>query len=175
MQTRLITPVAYEPVSLGEIKLSLRIDDDDSDTVLATYYIPAARDWVERRVQTKFATQTWEMTLDEFPDGNIAIPFGPVMSITSIKYDDEDLVEQTLDASEYRLAGSEIVAIDAWPVATEGASVRVRFVAGNSYATDPLPESIKAAIVLKVVELFDGTDMSRQIDSLLTNHLKLEA
>jgi uncharacterized phiE125 gp8 family phage protein len=171
MPVSLITPPTYEPVPLNEVKLNLRADDSSHDMLLENI-IPAARDWVERRVQTKFATQTWELTLDGFPASEIELPFGPVQSITSVKYDDEDAVETTLSTSLYRLSGGRyLVPVDEWPSAADGASVRIRFVAGYP-ATSPIPESVRLAIILKVMELHDGADVSRQIDSLLTNHLQ---
>lgn len=174
MQVSLVTPPIDEPVPLEEVKLNLRFDDASHDPLLQNV-IPAARDWVERRTQTKFAEQTWELTLDGFPTSAIELPFGPVQSITSVKYDDEDAEEQTLSTSLYRLSGSRyVVPVDEWPAVADGASVRIRFVAGYS-SSSPIPDSVRAAIILKVMELHNGDDVSRQIDSLLTNHLRLEA
>lgn len=174
MGLRLITPPAAEPVSLAEAKADLRIEHTDDDARL-TRLIKEAREsidgpktWFVRSLMP----QTWELSLDAYPRSEILLPTAPVQSITSIKYDDADGVEQTVSEDDYYLDNtgepSWVLPITNWAAGTLAAvnAVRVRFVAGYADA-DGVPGPIKAAIRLKVQDAYDGTDNTRRIDDLL--------
>lgn len=176
MGLRLITPPAVEPVSVNDIKQALRIDHTDDDVILVTH-VASAREFVERRIQSQVAVKTWEFVIDAFPEAEIALPLRPVSSVTSIKYDDVGGVEQTVNPSTYVLDNVSrdhwVFTSSSWPVAMDSFnSVRVRFVAGYS---DPtlIPPSIKAAIILKTKELYDGEDTKEAVHNLLTNHYSI--
>lgn len=71
---KLITAATVEPVSLAEMKAQLRIDaaftDDD---VYIAGLIAAARAHVEKITGHVLDSQTWQMALDHFPEGNIGL------------------------------------------------------------------------------------------------------
>jgi uncharacterized phiE125 gp8 family phage protein len=179
MGLRLIKPpAAVEPLSLDEIKQALRVDHTDDDEVLQTY-MTSAREWVEKRVQAKIALETWELVIDVFPVYEIMLPFGPVVSITSIKYDDALGLEQTMPPSEYELDNTNpipwIFAADGWPETMNTFNaVRIRFVAGY---VDPqeAPRPLVAAMTLKTKELYDGENVETTVHHLLTNYYMLVA
>jgi uncharacterized phiE125 gp8 family phage protein len=89
--------------------------------------------------------------------------------VTSIKYDDSGGVETTLATTEYEVdtvsqPGWVVPITTGWPTAIwEGINaVRIRFVAGYDPGTDSpidlaanVPQSIKAAILLHVGQLYD--------------------
>src|SRR6187455_104245 len=102
MGLKLITPVNPEPVTLTDIKAALRVNGDTDDAML-TGHIRSAREFIERRIQSKIGTQTWDFVIDAFPAHEIKLPFGPVQSITSIKYDDAEGIETTVDPETYQL------------------------------------------------------------------------
>jgi len=179
MGLRLIKPpAAVEPLSLEQIKRSLRVDHIDDDETLAAYQT-SAREWVERRIQSKIALETWELVIDAFPAAEIMLPFTPVESVVSIKYDDPLGVEQTVPPASYELDNTSpihwIFSADAWP-ATFGAfnSVRIQFVAGYPDPEDA-PKPLVAAIVLKTKELYDGEDTTAAVHNLLTNYYLMVA
>ncbi|MFN3584840.1 head-tail connector protein [Phenylobacterium sp.] len=144
-------------VELVEAKDHLRVDHDDSDDLIAAYvqaataHIDGPDGWLGRAL----GVQTLEARLDAFPCGElIALPYRPLTEIVSIKYDDGDGAERTVDADLYTLdpAGALLAYGAAWPVArTRRGAVRVRYVAG--YANG-IPAPIKAAILLMVGDLF---------------------
>lgn len=142
-----ITGPATSPVTATEAKANGRIDHTEEDTLI-TSLIAAATAHAEKMTGLAFVSQTWELVLDEFPEGEITVDLGPITSVTSIKYLDADGVEQTMDAADYvvdtaSLSG-RISAPDGWPTAQETLNaVRVRFVTGAG-----APEDVKQAILL---------------------------
>ena len=174
MGLQLITPVNPEPVPLAEVKLALRVNGTDDDAMLGAH-IASAREFIERRIQAKIGTQTWEFVIDCFPSAEIKLPFGPVQSVTSIKYDDPQGVERSVDPDTYDLDNTSrrpwvFNTAGGWPESLDTFNaVRIRFVAG--YADMTLaPASLRAAIILKVKELYDGEPTAEAVHNLLINH-----
>jgi Phage gp6-like head-tail connector protein len=62
----LVTPPALEPVTLADAKLHLRESDTGQDTLI-TALVTAARKAIEERCRRSLVTQTWMVTLDQFP------------------------------------------------------------------------------------------------------------
>ena len=147
---RVITPPTIEPVTLPEARRQCSIDDVGDDAILAGYIL-AERQWIEQVTGRAIMTQTLEMTLDDFPSGEILLPRQPVASIVSISYTDTAGSPQTV--ASYQLDATQLIARLApaygasWP-STRGTpgNVKVRFIAGESQA----PAPIKAAILLRV-------------------------
>jgi len=174
MGLKLITPVNPEPVTLVEVKNSLRVTHNTDDDMLEGH-IAAAREFIERRIQSKIGTQTWDFVIDAFPANEIKLPFGPVQSITHIKYDDSDGFETTVNPTTYQLDNTSwrpwVFSNTGWPTAVMNTfnAVRVRFVAGyNDMAF--APSSLRAAIILKVKELYDGEPTAEAVHNMLINH-----
>lgn len=162
MGLSLVTSPAVEPVSLADVKRHLRLEHDDDDTILALY-ISAARQWIDGDgwLGRALITQTWELTLDEFPTSEIRLPLLPVQEITSVKYDDADGIEQTVDADDYYLDNTSqpswlLPLSDVpWPSPMSGTNtVRVRFVAGYGDEPADVPAPIRAAILLMTGHLY---------------------
>jgi uncharacterized phiE125 gp8 family phage protein len=177
MGYRLITPPVLEPLTLAEIKADMRIDHASDDATL-TRNMAEAREWIERRLQTKLLTQTWEYIFDAFPTNEIRLPFGPVQSIVQIAYDDGLGVEQILSEGDYYLDDASyqvnhqpwVFPTAGWPVTLDAINaVRIRFVAGYVTAAEVAP-SVRAAFRLKVRELFDGDDTAMQVNNMLMNY-----
>ena len=171
----LATAPSVEPVSLAEAKAHLRVDANDEDAYISNL-ITAARQWAEDFCRRRFITQTWDYYLDGFPT-EIQLPYPPISSITSIKYNDADGAEQTLATDQYR---SDLQSLpprinpsygNAWPATrSESNAVVVRCVSGYGAAAD-VPQSIKQAILLKIEDLFDvqrGCGDSKRAASLMT-------
>jgi uncharacterized phiE125 gp8 family phage protein len=166
----LVTAPTLPVVTLEEAKRHLRVDHDDDDALIsgmiaaATNHLdPAGNGWLGRALRP----QTWEMRLDNFPCGPIQLPYPPLISVESVKYDDSDGVERTATfGTDYRVfqggdwkSRLEPVYGGSWPWARcDHETVRVRYTAGYAPADgdtpDALPATIKAAILLMVGDLY---------------------
>ena len=190
---RLITAPAVEPISIVEARLHLRMDATGSppahpDDALVTALIKAARQHIDGKtgwLNRALITQTWEVVMDEFPSNEIRIPLPPLQEIVSVKYDDEDGVEQTVSASNYVV---DTVSEPGWVVPVSGFAwpgtmdtinaVRVRFKAGYGDAGSNVPEAIKAAMLLLIGTWYENresvslgaavADLPFGVDALLT-------
>ena len=170
MSLTLVTAPTVEPITLQEAKDHLRVDGATDDALISAL-IQAARQHIDGRdgwLGRALMTQTWDYTLDEFPDTDyIPLPLAPVQSITSITYTDTNGASQTFSSANYAL-GADL----AWQprvnlgyglswASTRGVpdAVKVRFVAGYANAAD-VPGPIKAALLLTVGELYEQREES---------------
>lgn len=158
MTLRVVTAATAEPVTLAEAKKYLRVDVTDDDTLI-TALITAAREHVEHASGRSWATQTLELTFEEF-GGALELEQGPVTAITSIKYIDTSGVERTLGAGEYVLRGEIVQEVDAWPAtyATEDA-VKVRYTVGETV----IPQAVKTAILVMLAHLYENRENAGEI------------
>ena len=156
-----LVPPTEEPVTLAEIKDHLRVSGTAEDSLL-TLYAQMAREAVEEETWRALMPQTWVLYLAGWPaDGIIELPRPPLASVTSIKYTDEDGVEATLAASNYRVdtarePGRVVLAPNGeWPsdVLDSVNGVAVTFVAGYADAS-AVPPMAKAAILLQIGEIY---------------------
>jgi len=157
----LTTPPTEEPVTLAEIKDHLRVSGTAEDSLL-TLYAQMAREAVEEETWRALMPQTWVLYLAGWPaDGIIELPRPPLQSVTHIKYTDEDGVEATLAATNYRVdtarePGRVVLAPNGeWPsdVLDSVNGVAVTFVAGYADAS-AVPTMAKAAILLQIGEIY---------------------
>ncbi len=164
MAIKIITPPVTEPVTLEEAKHHLRIDGSDDD-ILISSLIKQAREWCEDYQNRKYITQTLELVLDTFPQGN-AIVFNscsPVHKVESIKYYDANRQEYLFDEGNYiaDLDGLVNKAVlnrgKHWPIVELQSvnAVRVRVVVGYGNTADKVAETIKWAIILQMKLLYD--------------------
>ncbi len=184
MGSSLVTAPTTEPVRLADLQQHLRVDDTNSDALLANY-LRVARQYVENCTRRALITQTWDATFDDgwpMVDGvhRIDLPMQPVQSVTSVTYVDDSGATQTLATNQYVLrdTGPDNLAYIApaygvsWPgVRTQPQAVTVRYVAGYGTAT-AVPDSLRVAIMLHVELLFDRNVTARELleharDSLL--------
>lgn len=164
MALRLKTGPASEPVTLAEAKAFARYSRASEDAIF-TALITAARQACENEIQRALLPQTWQKSLDEFPD-QIELPYPPVVSVTSVKFLDVDGNLQTLSPPSYELdtANEPAWLLPAygltWPAtrATINA-VTVEYVAGYANAA-AVPEAIKTWIKLMVNHYFENREAS---------------
>lgn len=165
MALTLVSNPAEEPVTLIEAKAHLRVDVADDDALIAGLIV-AARQHVEQFTRRVLVTQTWDLFLDEWPEGNcLVLPLPHLVSVTGVYYTPDGGVEQTFGAGSYLVdAASEpgrvvLKTTAAWP----GDSlqpvngVRVRFVAGYG-GRAAVPSGIKQAIKLIVGDLYENRE-----------------
>lgn len=177
---------AAEPITLGQAKEFVSIDAGEAEfDTLLTAFIAAARSHLEIITGTRLVEQTVELQADCWGDF-LHLPIGPVSSIASVKYEDRDGMEQTLDAAAYELTGAGLErgirtkVGQVWPsgVRAVRGSIRVQLVVGYEI----LPEALEAALLLMVSDQFAfresgvvGTlaaeiKSSMRVDALIVNH-----
>lgn len=158
MSLTIFSAPAAEPVSLVEAKSHLRVTSTDDDTLISALIV-ATREQAEAFTRRSLVTQTWDLTLDRFPE-TIEVPLPPLQSITSISYVDEEGVTQTMASSDYTVdtkssPGRIVPAYGtSWPTTREIINaVTVRFVAGYGAALD-VPQAIKNGMLLHIGHLY---------------------
>ena len=156
---------ASEPISLAEAKAHCRIeaDDTDSDTVLAIY-IKAARLKAEAHLNRALLNRSIVTYFDSFADC-MELPMPPLVSVTDIKYTDEDGAEQTLASTVYRLRTDQFIgrvelAYDqSWPATrSESGAVRITHVSGYGASTTDIPEHYRLAMLHMVARWFENRE-----------------
>lgn len=170
-----VAPVA-EPATIGLVRDWLRLDTNDNDARLVGL-IAAARTLIERRAGVRLYTQTVKMRRASFED-EMLLPAAPIQSITSVKYLDEDNVEQTLSGSVYTTTlwglkpSIQLAYNQTWPTVYDAPdAVRVTAVAGYGDINSQ-PEDLRLALLRTVQHFFDGTggkSLPEDVDMLLAN------
>lgn len=164
MALKLITPASTYPVTLAEAKLHCRVDAADDDALI-TALITAATEMAEQKTGRAIMTQTWELTLDAFPEA-FELTRIPVQSIASVKYYDPTGAQQTLSNTLYALYGSDDFGYGCvapvyggtWPAPRDQSdAVAVRYVAGYADAA-AVPEGIKQWIKLMVSTMYENRE-----------------
>lgn len=168
-------------VTLAECKNALGISGTSQDDLIEAALAAsvsaldaASGGWLGRALRP----QTWELRLSDFPscDDEIELPFPPLISVTSIKYDDSSGDEQTIDAADYvvfgvggRSYGSVKPAYDtSWPSSRcYPDSVRIQYVCG--YDDDAMPAAIQQA-----VSMMTRSVMANVERNLFVTHDKVE-
>jgi uncharacterized phiE125 gp8 family phage protein len=107
-----ITAPSIEPLTLDDAKLHARVDITDDD-VLINYYIQQAREYCEKYCNIGLITQTKAVYYDECDLSRvrdyIVLPVGPIQSVVSITYYDEDANPTVVDPSYYYISGSTLI------------------------------------------------------------------
>lgn len=165
MPAKLITAPSVEPISLTDAKAHLYVFHNDDDALIGALVVAARAD-AERRLGRALINQTWELSLDAFPD-EIELPYPPLVSVTSIKYLDSNGVDQVLDPSQYLVdadsaPGAVVPAYGAsWPpIRAQRNTVRARYVAGYGADGTSVPAPIKQWILLRIGALYENRESS---------------
>lgn len=158
-----ITTPPAPVITPGDVRDHVKFTETAEDGLLALF-VAAGTEYVEQWLRRSFAQRSCLYRLDGFHDrarklnvydktGEIFIPGPPLIAIQSIKYDDVDGNEQTLDAAEYQFdiysePGRLRPAPDSsWPTTEASAynTVRIAYTAG--YATlAAVPERYKQIV-----------------------------
>jgi len=185
MSSRLLitAPAAY-PLTLQEVKDQLRVTDTAEDNKL-NMFLAAATAHTENYLSRALISQTWDFYLDNFPpDGRvIELPLPPAISITSIKYFDENDVEQTWDSALYTVNLTGMYNAEVYP-AVNGSypssryyrnSVVTRAVVGYADSgadpvdlADNVPDAIKHAILLLIGHMWENREATTFAGKVMT-------
>ena len=166
MGLSIVTQPATEPLQISEAKDHMRVDIADDDLLIGQY-ITAARQYAEGVTRRAFVEQTWDYTLDRFPQGAIRLPLQPVSSVSYVQYVDTAGATQTFtegtspDVTKYDVYtdGSRTTIVPkynvVWPDTRDHPNVvTVRFVAG--YST--FPDDIKQCLRLLVAHQYENRE-----------------
>jgi uncharacterized phiE125 gp8 family phage protein len=136
MKIKQITAPYAEPIHLDEAKDHLLVTGDDQDAVISRI-IMAARSDCEDFTGRQFVTATYDLYLDVFPDV-IEVPLPPLVSVTSIAYEDTAGDTQTMTSTDYvvdTISEPGLISLaygESWPATYgEANAIRVRFVCGH--------------------------------------------
>src|SRR5262245_53160596 len=99
MTLRLITPPAFEPVTLAEAKAHCRIVINDDDSLVANL-ISVARERAEHETGRSLMLQAWEQVQDELA-GDVRLGMPPVIDVDLFSYVDPDGVLRTLPPDQW--------------------------------------------------------------------------
>ncbi len=159
------TAPAIEPLTLDDARTHLRIDHNTLDSKLIRL-IRVARQHAESMTGRALITQTIDVTYNRFCT-HITIPRGNLQSITSVKYQDQDDTEQTLDSSVYRVDTAldpgriQLDYGQSWPdLYPVDATITIRAVVGYGAAAEDVPEEIKEAMLLMVGHWLNNEEAS---------------
>lgn len=164
MALKLITAASELAVSLADAKLHLRVDVSDDDSLI-TSMITSATEMAETATGRAIMPQTWELTLDAFPDA-LEITRVPAVSVTTLKYWDATGTQQTLSNAFYTLDNADefgpayVVPVynGSWPDTRDQINaVALRYLAGYADAAS-VPESIKSWIKLMVGAMYENRE-----------------
>ena len=150
------------PVGLDVVKAHLRVGHAEEDSLIQRL-LNAAVAAIDGKDGIGYClmTQTWALTLDEFPDDCIQIPLVPLRDVTSIAYLDVDGASQTMDAADYSvIAGASPALIEtafggSWPgTRDQRGAVTVTFRAGHAAPAD-VPADLVNAVLSLVAHWYD--------------------
>jgi len=178
MALSLITPPAFEPLSLGEAKDHLRVTGETQDAFISELIV-AATAFAESFTGRALITQTRELVLDGFRgfhERHCELPMAPLQSVTSVTYTDTAGVSQVWDASKYQVdtdsqPGRLVPAFgEVFPsTRAELNTVRIRFVAGYGNPDD-VPGLIKRGMLFLVGHLFAHRE--EEVIGTITSEMK---
>ena len=176
-----------EPVTLAEARDQCEIiASDQSHDVKLNRYIQSAREQVETDTGYKLITQTFTLSLDEFPEQEplIQIPARPLQSVSGITYYDSDNAQQTLSTDVYgvdvprRMVYRKVN--QTWPASTvQHNNIQVTFNVGFGAASN-VPSLIKQALLLQITKWFvhrgeemsDASKIDRAYEALIKRILR---
>lgn len=159
IEVQVTSEPAVEPVSLEQVKRHLNLlfdttgsyEFDDDDNYL-TELITQCRDSLEQWLGISMSIKTLRAILKN-ECGGIEIPFGPVVSITSVKDVDGVVL---VDGTSYKLRGNQFK----WVESPISCYVDITYTAG--YATDDMPKGLVRALLEEIAFRYnnrgDGTN-----------------
>lgn len=158
------TKPAALPISLADMKLRLRVDDDAQDALI-TDLINTAVGMIDGPdgIGVAIMSQTWTLALDCF-SRVIELPGGPITSVSAVRYLDAAGDWQTVDAATYRLVKSQeparlvLATGQVWPACATGFGVvEVDYILGVADVVDAEP-ALVTAVALLVGNYFENRE-----------------
>lgn len=161
MNMILLTGPSLEPVTLAEMKLWLKIDGPEDDTVINALIV-SARLAVEAATKRALITQGWRVVLDQWRQGGlIRLPIGPLQSVTAARVFDAAGVATSVPVSTFLVDNSSrsprLIVTGAVP--TPGrviAGIEIDCTLGYGATGSTVPEPLRLAIRLLATFWFEN-------------------
>jgi uncharacterized phiE125 gp8 family phage protein len=148
--TRVSAP-ANEPLTLAEAKLYLRVDGSSEDALL-TDYIVSARMIAEHWLKRSLISQVWKLSVDEYIEGETALPMGPVNIINSVTIVNRDGSSQAVSSSVYYLNATKNMLL--FDSALIGFRIEITYSTGYGDATS-VPRPIKHGMLSHMASMYE--------------------
>lgn len=162
----LVSAPAVEPLVIGDVREALRLGEHD-EVPLLERYITSARQQVEHDTQRKLVTQTWDVSIDEWPCGTdpLALPIAPIQSVTSITAYAEDGTSSVWSTDNYAVDAAStppriyLKSGMSWPSDRRSHVAGViRVVAGYGSSGASVPMGLRTAIEYLVAHRFENRE-----------------
>lgn len=178
----LVTDAASEPLTLDEVKLYLRIDTNDYDSIL-TPLITTARQLCEKLTGRDMINKTWKTYLDNFTDGYYPVNYyaqlnyyplmfnaamgiellkSKLQSITSISYYSDDVLT-VFDPSKYYITDNADYASiylkknESFPtVDIRRQAVEIEFISGYGPDATYVPQALKDGMLSHIASMYNN-------------------
>ena len=168
LRAKIETPATIYPVTLAELKQQLKLTGVTTDDDLLNALIATASRWAEDYTGRVFLPSTIEVRADMLNPNNrkpIALPYGPVISLTKIEYypsDDSDTLTE-IDAEYYSIDNTGLTAelhLDEYfetNTAERWDAYTITYQSGFADAAS-VPKPIWQAILMKAARLYTHPD-----------------
>jgi uncharacterized phiE125 gp8 family phage protein len=159
----LVTGPTVEPVTLNEALNQCHCDAGIEDAWF-TARIKSGRILAQNYQRQSYITQTWKCTFDRIPTGQILLPMGPVIALSSIIVYDENNAATSMTLSDFHIDTASLPArliindnAD-WPVVTlrDVAALVITYTAGYGATSATVPDHVKDAILLYVAYSYNN-------------------
>ena len=146
------------PVTKEEAKIHLRVDGTTEDTYIESL-IKVATTLCEAYAGLSFMERERTIKIDSFYGKDLILPYGPVTTLDSIEYIDDDDAPQVVPEADYTLDMSSGIAkvriTDSWPTSNRTLNnVVITYTAGYADAAD-VSEVVKQAIKSTVAMMYE--------------------
>lgn len=167
----LVTPPQYEPLTLAEAKLFLRVDGSEEDSLII-HLITSAREKAEGWLRKSILTQDWQLQ-QAFTGCAVKLPLGPVQSILSVQVSCLGQVT-TLDSDRYEYTPeSAELAVDAG-VGADRITVQYRTgYAEVSRVPGPIKQALLHAIAHDYHHREDAGDFPAEAKRMLADYREI--
>jgi uncharacterized phiE125 gp8 family phage protein len=151
---RIVSP-AIEPITLAQAKTFLRIDGTSEDTLISDL-IKTARIVAEQECGKSFITQSWRISYSDTAPSRVALPYGPVLNITSVTVIDEDGDEALIDSGNYHIDASGVTLM--LELGLNGHRIEIEYQTGYGNAAIDVPADLVQAMLLHIAHLYEQRD-----------------
>lgn len=152
-------------VTAWQLVTQLRAERDDFPTTSPEYgllerAIGGAASWVEKYTAHIMVGAEMQISLDEFPRGELELGVYPVRELVELKYIDVNGDEQVIDPADidqdFDAVRPKILYRDGWPVTKIAFNaVKVKIKAGYARASD-IPVGMQAAVLMLAAHLHEN-------------------
>lgn len=154
-EIRFNTEVTADAVTVDEVKDWGKIPSSAEDNIIESM-IKSCRQLQEQWVGLSYIEKTITGHWNKLEDAVIELPYGPIVSVESIKrvYEDGTLSDALVSGTDYFLSGMDFKAINLytrWQSAGQIVTgLRVEYTAGYGDNSHDLPEPLKTALLRHV-------------------------